>query len=124
MILQSEDFMKMTESQEELCFAYDKKRDKLYLSKDTAQLLNSTTIVRSYWKESSLWNRIPQQNQEKLVNLLRQEMDESRSIICQVPIDCGDDFGTRCYQLELKLLLDDDIREEVLGVKGKLIPIS
>lgn len=123
MILQSEDFMKMTESQEAFCFAYDKKKDKLYLSEDTAQLLNSTTIVRSYWKESSLWNRIPQQNQERLVNLLRQEIDKRQSIIYQVPIDCGDGSDPRCYHLELELLLDDDIRETVLGVKGKLIPI-
>lgn len=111
-------FLNMVNSGVGMMFAYDKGEDRLYLSLETQKELGIKSVVRSYWKDSGNWNWIPQQEQEVLVNILRQDGPADKIYVCHVEIRRKRDEKPVPYRLEMSVLRNGGADGEIIGVKG------
>lgn len=124
MKLQVDDIREMISGTDELVFVYHKSSDKLYLSKNLQKLLDAGEVVREYWKSSPLWNGITQMNQERLVNMIRHEIWNHKSITYQVPVRLGSVGEEVLFELELWVIWGKKVNLEIEAVKGEMKRIS
>lgn len=115
---QREDFLKLV-NEAGMSFAYDKKHDILYFSREMEEELGCGGQIRGYWRESPIWNWIPQHMQEELVNMLRHEPRGNGPLTHRVPIrrSGGEQVW---YGAEISILWNEDRRLEYYGVTGRL----
>lgn len=112
-----ESFLNMVNSDRDMLFAYDKAEDRLYLSPETQKALGTRPVVRGYWKDSENWNWIPQQDQEALVNILRQDGQEDKVFVYQVALRCEKGKEPVSYRLEMTVLRSGE-DGDIIGVRG------
>lgn len=113
-------FLQMVDSAEDMLFAYNKREDMLYFSVKAREDLGFQEKVRRYWKESQDWNRIAQEDQERLVNLLRYQGHGGVPVIYDVLLKSAHGRSAVMCRVEAANIWDYDDPAYIIGVRGKM----